>query len=205
MKRGLLLLSLVLLTAGVHAQGRQEADGFLHEVNVFAGGYFADFARLLADEGLVFEKTWVFDEVEDLQDLYKPHYSLKSGPALTLTYHFFLNDFLRLGGQVSYGSTSGKRWYKLGNKPAEAISLSAFSVLPEAKLCIPSPRHFRLYGKAAAGLQYRMGNLAEKPVGLAWELVPIGAEWGGLRVYGNAEFCWGSVIRGGRIGIGFSF
>ena len=211
MKRAIILFSLVLLAAGVHAQGRQEADGFRqeekgfrHEVNVFVGGYFSEFARL-AGKSLFFERSWDGNEVNDLQDLYEPHYSLKSGPVLTVTYHYFLNDFLRLGGQVSYGSTSGERWYKLGNKPAEAISLSAFSVLPEAKLCIPSPRHFRLYGKAAAGLQYQMGNLAEKPVGLAWEVVPLGAEWGGHRVYGNAEFCWGNVIRGGRIGIGFSF
>ena len=52
-----------------------------------------------------------------------------------------------------------------------------------------------------------MGTLysRSRPVEFAWDVVPIGAEWGGRRFYGNAEFCCGSVIQGGRIGIGFRF
>lgn len=199
MKKAILLFFAVLSAVSLQAQRK-------HEVNAFIGGYYSEYAKM-GDPGWPVKMPVKMseDSSNDLWDLYEPHYSLKSGPVLTVDYHYILNSFLRVGGQVSYGSLSGKRWYKLGNRPEETIDHSALSVLPELKACIPGSSHFRLYGKAAAGLQYRSGSLAAHPLGFAWEIVPIGAEWGGHRVYGNAEACWGSVIRGGRIGIGFSF
>jgi len=197
MRKALLLFFAALLASSAYAQGR-------HEVNTFIGGLFGEYARM-GGSGLFVAGLDSSEHEDDLYDLYEPHYSLKSGPVLTLNYHYFLNPYLGLGAQFSYGAMSGSRWYKIGNKPAGDVGIRSLSLLPELKACIPGPSHFRLYGKAAVGLSYRSGPLAESPVGLAWEFVPLGAEWGGHKVYGNAELCWGSVVIGGRIGLGFRF
>ena len=65
---------------------------------------------------------------------------------------------------------------------------------------------FRLYAKVAVGMMLNIGHYyTQDPVVFAWDVVPIGCEWGGQRVYGTAELAYGSVIKGGRIGIGFRF
>jgi hypothetical protein len=182
----------------LQAQGR-------HEVNAFIGGYKSEYINSYG--GNEFFGNMDIYHCEDLYDLYEPHYSLETGPVLTISYHYIFNKWLRLGAQTNLGGLSGKCWYELGNRPAESFNEVMLSVLPEAKFCIPGARHFRLYGKVAAGIQMNMGTLSSRtaPVSFAWDVVPLGAEWGGQRVYGNAEICFGSVIRGGRIGIGFRF
>ena len=200
MKKLLLLLCMAFSATCLYAQGSR------HEMNVFIGGFYTSYAQM-EGQGLFSGGQDVADaHSNDLWDLYEPHYSVRSGPVLTINYHYLLNNYLRVGGQLSYGAMSGTTWHKLGNKAAEDFSQRTFYVLPEIKACIPGPlRLFRLYGKAAVGMQYNFGTLAGKPAGWAWEVTPIGAEWGGQVFYGNAEFCWGSVIRGGRIGFGFRF
>lgn len=204
MKKILILSACLLCGMGVlRAQSR-------HEVNVFVGGYKSEFVNVDNENGRY--HSMLFDEfnddshVGDLYDLYEPHYSIESGPVLTVDYHYIVNNWIRVGAQVNWGTLAGKFWYVLGNKPAETFDEQMLSLLPEAKLCLPFWPGFRLYGKAAVGLQVNMGQrLSKSPVGFAWDLVPIGAEWGGQRIYGNAELCVGSVIRGGRIGIGIRF
>ena len=42
-------------------------------------------------------------------------------------------------------------------------------------------------------------------VRFAWDITPIGFEWGGNTVFGMAELCVGNVLMGGRVGVGFRF
>ncbi len=190
----LLMLSVaILMVSSIHAQGR-------HEINAFIGGCYSDFVKMDLSDGQGSPKY-----SNDLWDLYEPHRSVTGLPVLTVDYHYILNSVVRLGGQASMGYMSGNKWYKLGNKPAERYGHGSLYLLPEVKTCIPFKRHFRPYAKAAIGLKYNFGTWVDHPVGFAWEVTPIGAEWGGQRVYGNAEFCWGNVIKGGRIGMGFRF
>ena len=206
MKR-LLLLALVLSFFGVSMRAQERR----HEVNAFLGGYKSEF--LLVDNENGQHYNMLFDDLNtnlhngDLYDLYEPHYSLESGPVLTISYNYIINKWLRVGAQSNFGTLAGKFWYELGNKPAEKFDEMMFSALPQVKVCIPGASHFRLYAKAAVGIQFTVGDLLStaSPVGFAWDLVPIAAEWGGQRFYGNAELCWGSIIRGGRIGFGFRF
>ena len=115
-------------------------------------------------------------------------------------------EWLLLGGQATFSSIQGTQWYRLGNRPDLQFNGTVFSLLPQVKFHIPSPRHFRLYAYLAGGLQFRsMGPLELSPVRFAWDVAPIGAEWGGQRIYGTAELCFGNVICGGRIGIGYRF
>ena len=202
MKRIFLITALSLLSLGAFAQGS-------HEINVMVGGYKSEF--LQADNSGLFEFIFgdfdtELDHSGDLADLYEPHYYMKSGPVLVVCYHYGLNSWLRLGAQTSLSSVSGTVSYRMGNRSRSQFKQTMIDILPEAKLMIPSARHFRLYGKVAAGVQVNLGELmSEGPVTFAWDITPIGAEWGGQRVYGNVEFCWGNVIRGIRIGMGFRF
>lgn len=190
MVKKIYILSLFFLfsTLALSAQGK-------HEINAFIGGFQTDFTKIREDSS----------QTGDLYDLYEPHFSAQSGPVLTVNYHYVFNSFLRLGAQLSYGSMEGKKTYRMGSRQQEKFNLHSLAVLPQVKLNIPGMRHFRIYGKAGIGLKLNMGTYDISPVQFAWEVVPFGAEWGGHRVYGNAEICYGSVIRGGRIGMGFRF
>lgn len=201
MKKIFVTLALALPLAfspELRAQGK-------HEVNAFVGGFQTEFSKVRS-EG--YQNSFLPDNnyVEgDLYDLYEVHYSARSGPVVTLNYNYILTSYLRVGAQLSYGGMSGKKWYRMGSRQDEDFTLHSVAVLPQVKACIPGMRHFRLYGKAGIGLQVNFGSYSIAPVKFAWEVVPIGAEWGGKRIYGNAELCWGSVVRGGRIGMGFRF
>lgn len=193
----LLVFFALSVATSLYAQGR-------HETNAFIGGYYSEFTRL-GDTNFFYNEPNSSEFSNDLWDLYEPHYSITSGPVFTINYHFVFNKFFRFGGQLSYGFLSGHQWHKLGNKPAEHFNLSSLYLLPEVKACIPCTRHFRPYCKASVGIEYRSGSQPLNPWRFAWEVAPIGAEWGGQIVYGNAELCWGSIIKGGRIGVGFRF
>ena len=191
-------LFLFLSTLLLSAQGK-------HEIDVFVGGFQSDFIALQTDGyegGTLLGRTAASG---DLYDLYEPHYSAVSGPVLTLNYHYILHPVFRVGAQLSYGGMIGKKWYRLGSRQQEKYNLHSVAVLPEVKVCIPGMRYFRIYGKAGLGIKLNFGSYEIAPVQFAWEVVPVGAEWGGQRVFGHAELCYGSVIRGGRIGLGFRF
>ena len=204
MRKILLFLTCLAGFAGsLQAQGR-------HELNVFLGGFKSEYLKGEKQSDLwgilLFNNLDKVDYNGDLYDLYEPHYNIKSGPVLTVNYHYILKDWLRVGAQANVGAVKGKIWYRLGNKPDRDYNQTMLSILPEVKLCIPGLRHFRLYGKVAAGVQFNLGTrISKSPVEFAWDVVPLGAEWGGARIYGNAEVCLGSVIQGGRIGMGFRF
>jgi len=196
-----LLLTVLLPAAMLRAQGR-------HEINVYSGGYEAEFSKSGNTSGIgLFDSLTLEESREgDLYDLYEPHYAFRSGPVLSINYHYILNNVVRVGAQMGYGTLEGKYWYRLGNLPERSVKQNMLSILPQAKFCIPGMRHFRLYGKVALGLRFNFGpERISAPVTFAWDVVPIGAEWGGQRIYGTAELCYGSIVRGGRIGIGFRF
>ena len=142
----------------------------------------------------------------DLYGLYesKVRY-IESGPGLTLDYNYAILNWLVVGGQFNYHRVSWDQ-YSLVSGNSFNNTKNKFAILPQVKFRIPSFKHFRLYAKVAAGMTLNIGHYyTNDPVVFAWEVVPLGCEWGGQRVYGTAEVAYGSVIKGGRIGIGFRF
>ena len=105
-----------------------------------------------------------------------------------------------MGAQFHYNHLTVRTVERINNAYGQS-SRNMFSFLPEVKLRIPSPAHFRLYGKAAIGVSFA----PQFATRFAYDLVPIGFEWAGQRVYGTAELVYGSIVKGGRIGIGFRF
>ena len=187
-----LLVTLCLAVPALQAQGR-------HEINLSIGAVSGEFTRL--DVGNY--------SYNDLYGLYEPHYTVNDGPVLTLDYHFKVNSVVHLGAEFDYSNLSGYTWYNIGGQQRRQFRTDVFSIMPQVKLRIPGAAHFRLYGKAAAGVQIIDSDLAERknasPVRFAWDITPIGFEWGGNFVYGMFETCVGNVIIGARIGVGFRF
>lgn len=190
-----LLVSLILLCLALPNLGAQGR----HEINLSFGAVSGEFTRLDVSN----------DNYNDLCGLYEPHYNVSDGPVLTLDYHFKLNSVVHLGAEFDYSNLSGYTWYRIGGQQRRQFRTDVFTLMPQVKLRIPGAAHFRLYGKAAAGVQFVSTNLAERkgetPVRFAWDITPIGFEWGGNFVYGMFETCVGNVIMGARIGVGFRF
>ena len=188
MKRIVSILALsVLLAWGMQAQERVE-------INMYIGGYNGEYLKVkeTAAEGMT------------LSSLYEPKYRITTGPVFTLDSHFKINRIVRVGLQLDACPMRASSYTRItGN--TEEFKKTLFYILPQAKICIPSPRHFRMYGKVAAGIQVNSILEEGHPVKFAWEVIPFGCQWGGQRVYGTAEICYGSVVRGARIGMGFSF
>ncbi len=161
-----------------------------HEINAYIGGFNSQYVSANVNQ----------NNDTDLYGMYEPHYRYTSGPVLTLEYNYALLSWLSVCAQFDYGKVSGTEWRR-ADYTTTHFARESFSLLPGVKLRIPSAKHFRLYGKASIGIRYTNNNT----FGFAYDLVPLGCEWGGQRVYGTAEGVFGNVIKGGRIGIGVRF
>lgn len=194
MKKLLIFISAAILTAGsfgAKAQGRTD-------INLYMGFMNATYTSLDNAGGRYSHR--------DLYSIYEPHYTVHSGPSYTLDVNRRIFPWLGAGLQANYSYMSGTKMYNIGNAPKREFRQTMLAFLPQVKFFIPSPRHFRLYAKAAAGIGLNLGEtIVGTPVDFAWDIVPIGVEWGGQFIYGTAEFCAGNVITGARIGIGFRF
>lgn len=181
---------LITLSFLVGVCGAALAQDHPHELNLYIGGFNSQF--------LSYNTTPEYST--DLYALYEPRTSVSTGPVLTFDYNYAILNWLSVGAQIHYNHLN-VRTVKWIDGVYDSYSRNMFSFLPEVKLRIPSSAHFRLYGKAALGVSFASQFGAR----FAYDLVPIGCEWAGQRVYGTAELVYGSVVKGGRIGIGFRF
>lgn len=193
MKKLLTLIAAAAVSASsflAAAQGR-------NEINLYIGGVNSTYASLDRNSG---------NAHRDLYSIYEPSYTITCGPTWSLDYCHRFNSWLGIGFQADYASMSGSKSYRIGSISNSSLNLDIISVLPQAKFYIPSPRHFRMYTKAAFGANFNVGNAGiNDPVTYAWEVSPFGFEWGGQVVYGQAELCFGNVLVGAKIGIGYRF
>ena len=185
MKKLLIALSVLVLSCGTVA-----AQEHPHELNLFVGGFNSQFLSYSTS----------MDYSTDLYGLYEPQTRVTTDPALTFEYNYAVLKWLSVGAQVHYNHLNVSTMTRIDNS-YDHYHRDMFSFLPEVKLRIPSPDHFRLYGKAAIGVSF----VPQLSTRFAYDLVPLGCEWAGQRVYGTAELVFGSVIKGGRIGIGYRF
>ena len=184
MKKLLFALSVLVFCGTAAAQERP------HELNLFIGGYNSQFLNYKVTP----------DYSSDLYALYEPQTQISTGPVFTLDYNYAVLKWLSVGAQLHYNSLEVRTLTRIDSN-YDTYMRNMFSFLPEVKMRIPSSAHFRLYGKVALGI-----SVAPKyATRFAYDLVPIGCEWAGQRVYGTAELVYGSVVKGGRIGIGFRF
>ena len=185
----ILLLCLALGAVQMQAQERR------HQIEAYIGGASTEFYDLNIGES----------NRSDLYSLYEAQESATSEPVLTLNYTYSLSKWFRLGVQMDYAYMAGRSWYRLGNKPGSTFKKHMFFALPQLQVMVPGLKHLRPYARAAAGIQVNAGEYKGAPVKFAYDIVPIGIEWGGQRVYGTAEVSLGSVLMGARLGLGFRF
>ena len=185
MKKLLISLSVLMGICGTAV-----AQDHPHEINLYIGGFNSQFLSY----------NVVQDYSTDLYALYEPQTAITTGPVLTLDYNYAVLNWVSVGLQFHYNYLNVNSMTRIDYR-YEHYKTDMFSFLPEVKLRIPSSAHFRLYGKVAAGVSIA----SEFGTRFAYDLVPIGCEWAGKRVYGTAEVVYGSIIKGGRIGIGFRF
>ena len=187
-------MSAAILTLGsvsAKAQGK-------NEVNLFAGFMNATYTSINQEKSCWYR--------QDLYSLYEPFYNITCEPTVTLDYNRRILGWLGVGAQANWAYLYGTGQYVMGSAPRKDFKQSMMAVLPQVKFFIPSPRHFRLYAKIATGIGFTLGDtVIGKPVSFAWDIVPIGFEWGGQVIYGSAEVSVGNVITGARIGIGYRF
>ena len=189
MMKRLSLLLLLLAAAGgaLRAQGPHE----LHlSISGPAGGGIYD------DSGSLF--NWG----SDLYSIYEPGERVDSGPVYSLGYTYALRSWLRVGAEASIGML----WVDKGQARAwgdqvEATWQRLYTVMPLVHLVALNAPHFKIYGKIAAGGQLSIGDYEGLKIRPAVEVVPLGLQWGGERIFGLAEFGIGNVYVG-RLGIG---
>ena len=185
------LVACMLFSLPSGAQGK-------HEINLYMSGACSEYLGLNTPR----------DYTMDLYGLYETQVQyIQSGPGLTLEYNYALLNWLVLGGQFNYHRVLWDQYSRVGGNRANYTNTkNKVALLPQAKFRIPGMKRFRLYAKVAAGMNLNIGEtIVGEPFSFAWDIVPIGFEWGGQVVFGIAEVSLGNVITGVRIGLGFRF
>lgn len=186
----LFLLPLIALTA--NAQGR-------HEVSAFLGGPVTEFSS--------YSNSSSFSQI-DLYSIYEPRYVTDSGVNFGIDYTYTLKNWLKLGVQADMSIITMRVYAPEVEGPFVDYGKHSFysaSLFPVAKFFCLNKRIVKLYGKVGAGISFAFSDVKESRIAFAYEIVPIGIQLGGQRVYCTSEFVTGSEIVGFRIGCGFRF
>ena len=139
----------------------------------------------------------------DLYSMYEPGELIEPGPVYSLGYTYSLRNWLRVGAEASIGMLwvdkgQARAW---GDGAVDSSWQRLYTVMPLVHFVALNARHFKIYGKIAAGGQLSLGNYEGTKIRPAVEVVPLGLQWGGERIFGLAEVGFGNVYVG-RLGIG---
>ena len=189
MKRILLSCLVVLFSGAMWAQSP-------HEVHLSVSGpavgyvYCGDFGS-------------PYNWGTDLSSMYEPGERVDAGPGYSIGYTYALRRWLRPGIEASMSilwadRTQPRAW---GNDNVERFSQQYFAVMPLVHFVMLDSAHFKYYGKLAAGGQLSMGDFEKTTLRPAWQIVPVGLQWGGEKVFGLAEMGYGNVYLV-RFGVG---
>jgi len=188
MKRILLVCLMTLLAGAAWAQGP-------HEVHLSISGP--------AGGGIYDDSGSVFNWGSDLYSMYEPGERVDSGPVYSLGYTYTLRSWLRVGAEASVGMLwvdkgQARAW---GDGSVEATWQRLYTVMPLLHFVALNAPHFKIYCKIAAGGQLSLGDYEGTKIRPAVEVVPLGLQWGGEKIFGLAEFGIGNLYVG-RLGIG---
>ena len=196
MKRILLLVLLPLIALSARAQGR-------HEFSVFLGGPATEVSE---------NQSHYTYSAPELYTMYEPQTYVGGGVNFGVDYTYTLFKWLKVGVQVDISEVEFRSYYPQINGssiyrslPDEINNLWTAGILPEAKFFFLTTRFVKLYGKTAAGVKFALSKVNGSPVAFAYEIVPIGIQLGGQKVYFTSEIPLGSEVMGIRLGCGFRF
>ena len=141
-----------------------------------------------------------------LQSIYDDYYTdTKAIPAVSAEFLYQINEWLRCGASVVYGSYSNQRIDGIAGTVKEDRNGQTYVVMPTAQVSYYEKGALRMYMGLYIGAGYYSGfdNLAGK-MSFEVQFAPLGIEFGG-RVYGFAEGCLGTAINWVHGGVGFRF
>ena len=189
MKRILLSLGLLLAAGALHAQAP-------HELHFGFSGPAAGYVHA-GDFGPLYH--WG----SDLYSLYEGCEQVDAGPVFSIGYTYTLRDWLKPGAEVSWGCSWINRTQPRAtqDKTVQHLMQNYLTVMPLVSLFAVDRPHFKLYGKLAAGGQLSIGDFEGTRIRPAWQVVPIGLQWGGKKLFGFAEGGYGNVYLV-RMGLG---
>ena len=144
----------------------------------------------------------------DLYYFYEPYYSTGMFPEVSLDVNILLKKWLKVGGKVGYCSLWGNLIDPKTQKTIGKKEFSDFSLAGQARFAFYEKPPFCVYAGVAAGATYRRGNDQGKSISRllpAYEILPFGYQISYKSVYGIIECAFGSMVLGGRFGIGYRF
>ncbi len=194
MKRLLTIVSAALISAGSFISAAQGQN----EISVYMGVMNAEYTSVDINRR--------YNYYRDLYALYEPNYDIGCYPTVTLDYNRRVLSWMSAGVQANWALMHGTGRYVMESAPETSFRQHMVAVLPQAKFYIPGPKRFRPYAKVGLGIGFSLGDqVVGKPVTFAWDIAPIGFEWGSNTVYAIFEASFGNVITGMRFGIGYRF
>ena len=146
----------------------------------------------------------------DLASIYGSHAEVAGfSPCVGLRVGYRVKRWFKVGAELDWDM---ERWKEVRNLTDEAVgefSRQNFYLMPTARFYFATSRIVTAYGGLGFGVRYSIVNsrnldMDVKPVGFAWQLVPIGIRVG-RRFCGFAETAIGSACLGVRGGIGYCF
>lgn len=176
-----------LLSFGAAAQQRKAA--IQHEVHLSASGPAV---------GYVYSDAYgsLYNWGTDLYSLYEPGERVDAGPVFSIGYTYAFRRWLKPGVEASWSilwadKSQPRAW---GNGNVDRFCQRYYAVMPLVHFMALDNPHFKIYGKLAAGGQLSVGDFEKTTLRPAWQIVPVGLQWGGEKIYGLAEMGYGNVF-----------
>ena len=144
----------------------------------------------------------------ELYSFYEPYFVCDMSPEVSLDANVLLKKWLKVGGKMGYSTVWGDRIDPKTDRTLYRKEFSDFSLAGQVRFTFYEKPPFSVYAGIAAGATYRHGNDQghSMPKLLpAYEVLPLGYQISYKSVYGIIECAFGSMILGGRFGIGYRF
>ena len=144
----------------------------------------------------------------DLYYFYEPYYSTGMFPEVSMDANIILKKWLKVGGKLGYYTLWGDLIDPKTHRTIGKKEFSDFSLAGQVRFTFYEKPPFCVYAGIAAGATYRHGNDQghSMPKLLpAYEVLPLGYQISYKSVYGIIECAFGSMVLGGRFGIGYRF
>ncbi len=189
-KKLLLCIILMAFFGGVlRAQGP-------HEIHISIAGPASGYLH-------GFDSDVFYDGGTDLYSMYEKRRMSNSFAAFSIGYSYALRGWLRPGIEACLGCI----WVDeappraFGNDDIQSFRQEYYTLLPFVNLMALDKPHIKIYGKVGVGGQLSAGDWEGTAFYPAWQIIPLGLQWGGERVFALFEMGYGNVYLA-RIGVG---
>ncbi len=144
----------------------------------------------------------------ELYSFYEPYFVCDMSPEVSLDANVLLKKWLKVGGKMVYSTVWGDRIDPKTDRTLYRKEFSDITISGQVRFTFYEKLPFRAYAGVAAGATYRHGDDHGERISRllpAYEVVPIGYQIAYRSTYAIIECAFGSMVLGGRFGIGYRF